>query len=191
MDGRSRPGTKVLIGAERDGDTISPERGVYLVDLTRKVTKEDLLARIQSCREAETALRAKGERMFAPIRDAVRAAVDRISITKIFDHEAALFDFDTKYIGTPGNAKAIDYIAAQLKSFGYEPEIQAFETRGTKMANVLATLRGTADPGNHLRPERALRLEPAQPRCGRQHVGDGRQPRDRPACSPALPSPPP
>jgi hypothetical protein len=139
-------GTKVLIGAERDGDTISPERGVYVVDLTGKVTREDLLARLRSCRTAETALRAKGERMFAPIRDSVRAAVDRISITKLFDHEAALFDFDSKYITMPGNAKAIEYITGQLKSFGYEPEIQAFETRGTKMANVLATLRGTEDP---------------------------------------------
>jgi len=139
-------GTKVLIGAERDGDTISPERGVYVVDLSRKITKEDLLARIRADREAETTLRAKGERMFSPLREAVRAAVDRISITKIYDHEAALFDFDSKYIGTPGNAKAIEYIAGQLKSFGYEPEIQSFETRGTKMANVLATLRGAANP---------------------------------------------
>ncbi len=139
-------GTKVLIGAERDGDTISSERGVYIVDIGRKVAKEDLLARIRADREAETALRAKGEKMFAPIRNAVRAAVDRISITKIFDHEAALFDFDSKYITMPGNAKAIEYISGQLRSFGYEPEIQAFETRGTKMANVLATLRGTANP---------------------------------------------
>lgn len=139
-------GAMVLIGAERDGDTISPARGVYVVDLSRKITREDLLARIRAGHEAEAALRAKGEKMFSPIRDAVRAAVDRISITKIFDHEATLFDFDSKYITMPGNAKAIEYIAGQLRSFGYEPEIQAFETRGTKMANVLATLRGTVNP---------------------------------------------
>ena len=31
----SPDGSKVLIVAERDGDTVSPERGVYLVDLRR------------------------------------------------------------------------------------------------------------------------------------------------------------
>src|SRR5262249_27318426 len=30
-------GNKILISAERDGDTVSPERGVYLMDLSRKV----------------------------------------------------------------------------------------------------------------------------------------------------------
>src|SRR5690606_18906518 len=32
----SPDGTRVLIVAERDGDTVSPERGVYLMDLTRR-----------------------------------------------------------------------------------------------------------------------------------------------------------
>ncbi len=36
----SADGRRVLISAERDGDTISPERGVYLVDLDRKVTRD-------------------------------------------------------------------------------------------------------------------------------------------------------
>ena len=32
----SPDGTKILIGAERDGNTVSPERGVYLVDLQQR-----------------------------------------------------------------------------------------------------------------------------------------------------------
>jgi len=139
-------GTKVLITADRDGDTVSEQRGIYLVDLDRKVAADDLLARFASQRAGEKGLRAKGERMFAPIRTAVQAAADTISITKLYDHEAALFDFDSKYIGTPGNTKAAEYIFNQLRSFGYEPERQPFETRGTKTANVLATLRGTENP---------------------------------------------
>src|SRR5262249_32459941 len=38
----SPDGVKILVGAERDGDTVSPERGVYLIDLTRKVTRSDV-----------------------------------------------------------------------------------------------------------------------------------------------------
>ncbi len=40
----NRDGTKVLIVAERDGDTVSPERGVYLTDLTRRITRDELRA---------------------------------------------------------------------------------------------------------------------------------------------------
>lgn len=139
-------GTKVLIGAERDGDTISPERGVYIVDLTRKITMENLLARIQFNRNAEKTLRAWGEKTFAPIHDAVKAAVDRVSTTKIYDYEEALFNSDSKHISMPGNKLAADYIFNQLKSFGYEPEYQTFETRGIKTANVLARHAGTENP---------------------------------------------
>jgi len=42
-----RGGSKVLISADRDGDTISTERGLYLVDLQRKVTKAQLQERLQ------------------------------------------------------------------------------------------------------------------------------------------------
>jgi len=139
-------GTHLLIGAERDGDTISPERGVYLVDLTKKIGMTDLLARIQDNLAAEKALRTKGEKIFQPIRDSVKAAVDKVSITKIYDYEETLFNFDSKYITQPGNKKAAEYIFGQLISFGYTPEYQEFESRGTKTANVLARLAGTENP---------------------------------------------
>jgi hypothetical protein len=139
-------GTRLLIGAERDGDTISPERGVYLVDLTMKISLDELLARIESQRTAEKALRAQGEKIFRPIYDLVKAATDRVSVTKIYEYEEALFNFDSKYITMPGNKPASEYIFNTLKSFGYQPEYQWFESRGTKTANILARLPGTENP---------------------------------------------
>jgi len=139
-------GTRLLIGAERDGDTISADRGIYLVDLARKISMDELLVRLNRSLAAEKALRVWGEKTFAPIRSAVQAAVDRVSITKIYDHEEALFAFDSKHITQPGNKKAAEYIFNQLKSFGYDPEYQEFESRGTKTANVLARLPGAENP---------------------------------------------
>ena len=61
-------------------------------------------------------------------------------------------DFDSKYIGEPGNLKAIEYLEKMYASFGYKPEVQWFTTSvggadpGPKTANVVATLRGTANP---------------------------------------------
>ena len=44
--------TDVLLetGVERDGDTVSPERSVYAVDLTRPVTTAELRARVRRWR---------------------------------------------------------------------------------------------------------------------------------------------
>lgn len=139
-------GSKLLIVADRDGDTIAPERGVYLVDLGRKISRDDLVRRIDGQLEAERSLRAWGEKAFAPIRAAVQKAVDGVSISKIWDHETRLFDFDSKYITQPGNRKAAEYIFAELRAYGYTPEYQEFESRGTKTANVLAWLKGTENP---------------------------------------------
>jgi len=139
-------GARIAIVAERDGDTITPDRGVYVVDRTKKIGMVDLLARIENCLAEEKSLQTWGQMTYGPIRAAVQAAVDRVSITKIFDHESTLFDFDTKYISAPGNRKAAEYIYNQLRSYGYSPEYQEFESRGTKTANVLARLPGTENP---------------------------------------------
>ena len=56
----SPDGRKVLVVAERDGDTVSPERGVYLVDTTRRVSRDELRARLKANLTAEQTLRAKG-----------------------------------------------------------------------------------------------------------------------------------
>ena len=58
--------------AERDGDTVSPERGVYLTDLAREVSIDELKARVAANLKAERALRENGRRLFAPIADEVK-----------------------------------------------------------------------------------------------------------------------
>jgi Tol biopolymer transport system component len=140
---------RLLIGAERDGDTVSPERGVYLVELSRRITKEQLLARLAGNLKAEIALRANGTRLFQPIAADVKAVVDKALVGRVFEYEKALFDFDSKHISRPGNKRASEYLFETYKSFGYAPEYQSFETAGAldgKTANVIATLPGTANP---------------------------------------------
>ena len=142
----SPDGTRILIVAQRNGDTIAAERGAYLLDLTKKITREDLLARIQSNLSQEQALRAAGEAMYRPIAGLVRNVTEKASITKVYEYEAALFDFDSKHISQPGNKPAGEYIARTFESFGYQPEFQWFNSGQIRTANVLATLRGTENP---------------------------------------------
>lgn len=145
----SGDGSRVVIVSERDGDTVSPERGLYVTDLTRRVTVADVLARVQANLASETALRDRGLATYKPIADDVRSVTEQASIGRVFEYEKALFDFDSKHITRPGNAPAIEYLYDTYKSFGYEPERQWFEPRGAlggKTANVLATLRGTENP---------------------------------------------
>jgi Tol biopolymer transport system component len=139
-------GTLLLIQAERDGDTISPERGIYLLDLTRKITVDDLLARIQSNLAAERDLRAQGEAMFRPIAEKVQSITGQVSVRRIYEYEEALFNLDSKHISQPGNKPAGEYIFNQFGSFGYQPEYRWFTSGEIRTANVLATLRGTENP---------------------------------------------
>ena len=145
----SPDGTKILIGAERDGNTVSPERGVYLVDLQKRITKADLLVRLRAELTSEAALKATATKAFQPIAADVRQVVARESASRIFGYEKALFDFESKNISKPGNRKASQFLFDTYKSFGYEPEYQWFEPRNAldgRTANVIATLRGTSDP---------------------------------------------
>jgi hypothetical protein len=142
-------GTKILISAERDGDTISSERGVYLVDLSRRISKADLTARLQKNLTSESVLREFSQKVFEPVAESVRKVVAEVSRYFVYEHEKTLVSFDSKHISMPGNRKAIEYITGQFKAFGYEPEQQWFEPRGAldgKSANVLARLTGTENP---------------------------------------------
>jgi hypothetical protein len=147
-------GSQLLVVAERDGDTVSVERGVYLVDLKQKISKDDLRTRLRANLASEQALRSKAERIFKPIAADVRKVVADASVARVYGYEKALFDFDSKHISQPGNRKAIQYLFDTYKSFGYEPELQEFEAQqrgggtGTalKTANVLATLKGSTNP---------------------------------------------
>jgi hypothetical protein len=145
----SPDGTKVLILAERDGDTVSPERGIYLTDLATKVTLDDLRSRIAASLHAERALREHGTKAFAPIAADVRTVTGEISTERVYSYEKALFDFDSKHISRPGNKLASEYLFNTYQSFGYTPQYQWFSPRqalGGKTANVVATLKGTTDP---------------------------------------------
>jgi len=140
-------GNLILIVAQRDGDTISPERGVYFLNLNQKVTRDALLDRIRTNLASEQALHAAGEAMYRPIADKVRATTERISITKLYEYQENLFSFDIKAIGQPGNKVAGDYLYNTFSSFGYQPEYEWFDARGSiRTANVVATLRGTENP---------------------------------------------
>ncbi|HEX6643232.1 MAG TPA: M20/M25/M40 family metallo-hydrolase [Gemmatimonadales bacterium] len=143
----SPDGTKLLVVAERDGNTISPERSVFLTDLARRVTLDELRARVRASLAAEHDLRERGRATFAPIEARVREAVDAVSVHRVHGYGRDLFAFGSKFITQPGNARAIDYLAATLRSFGYDPELQWFEPRpGVRSANVVARLQGTTNP---------------------------------------------
>jgi hypothetical protein len=140
---------KVLIVAERDGNTVSPERGVYLTNLDSAVTDAALLSRIRSNRASEVSLRDRGLALFRPIATSVRNVTSQVDVARIFGYEKALFDFDSKHISQPGNAKAIQFLTEMYRSFGYVAGPQWFEPRGAlggKSANVLAVLKGTEHP---------------------------------------------
>src|SRR5262249_11687982 len=98
----SPDGMQLLIGAGRDADTVSPARGVYLVDLAHTVTKADVLARLRDNVKSETALKTAGVHAFQPIAADVRQVLSRVSVDRIFGYEKTLFDFDSKNIARPG-----------------------------------------------------------------------------------------
>ena len=140
-------GTMVVIVSERDGDTVSPERGVYVVNLARTVTKEAVRDRLERNLAAERRLMTDGERMFAPVRDDIAAVADQISVGRIYRYEADLFAFGSKYITEPGNARAIEYLTTTLEGFGYRPELQWFDPQpGVTSANVIVRIEGDTDP---------------------------------------------
>lgn len=142
----SPEGRRIIISADRDGNTVSPERGLYLTDLGRRVTVDEVRRRVESALAAELALRERAQRLYQPVMARTREAVRDVSTSRIDRYAHDLFAFDSKFIGQPGNRAAIDYLAGRLREFGYQPEIQWFEPRpGIRSANVIATLRGTVD----------------------------------------------
>ena len=145
----SADGTRLLISAERDGDTVSVQRGVYVMDLTRTVTKEELRARVAANLASEKALRAKGQRLYGPIAADVKAVVAEASTPRVYGYEKTLFDLDSKHITKPGNKLASAFLLETYRSFGYDAVLQWFDQRTAldgRTANVVATLKGTVNP---------------------------------------------
>ena len=143
----SPDGSKVAIIAERDGDTVSLERGVYVVDLQSKVTTADVLARVRAQLGSELALRAEAKRRFSVAGATIRPYTEAVSKDRIYEYARSLFNFDSKHVTRPGNAKAIAYLDSVYRSFGYTPTLQWFEPRNApRTANVVAVLKGTVSP---------------------------------------------
>lgn len=149
----SPDGTKLLVVAERDGDTVTPHRHLWCLDLAREVTVAELRARVADGLRGELALREQGARRFAPIADAVRAAVAEVSVDRVYRYGFDLFQFDSKHVTQPGNAKARAYLQQAYRGFGYtDVRAQSFEARTAvnqppvPTANILAVLPGTTHP---------------------------------------------
>jgi Tol biopolymer transport system component len=145
----SPDGTRVAIVSERDGDTVTPHRHLWLSDLRRKVTRQELTARIDRSLADERQLRETGRRMFAPIAAQVRAATAEVSIGRIYDYQKQLFSFDSKHITQPGNWQATEWLERTYRGFGLDTRLQRFRTvagQELEVANVLATIRGTENP---------------------------------------------
>ncbi len=149
----SPDGSKLLIVAERDGDTVTPHRYLWCMDLTREVTLAELRTRVEGNLLAERQLRAAGERAYAPIMAEVRRAVSDVSTDRVYQYAFDLFQFDSKHISQPGNALAQTYLTDTYRSFGLQDvRRQQFEARGAvnqptiPTANILAVLPGTTHP---------------------------------------------
>lgn len=145
----STDGTKLLIVAERDGNTVSPERGVYLMDLSARVTPAMVRDRLAENLAGELALRERGMATFRPIAAAVREVTSAVEVPNVFRYSRDLFAFGSKHISQPGNARAIAYLDSTYRSFGLEVRRQYFSPRGAlgdSTANVLAILPGTTHP---------------------------------------------
>ncbi len=143
----SPDGKHLLVVAERDGNTITPERGVYLIRIGEKISHETLLDRLKTNLENELDLRSRAAKMYEPIYDHVKNATQEVNITRLYHYQKSLYDFGSKHMTQPGNQKASEYIYETLKSFGYEPELQWFTPAdGVETANVIARLEGTEHP---------------------------------------------
>jgi len=147
----SSDGMHLILQADRDGDTISPERSVTVLDLTRKISAADLHARLDRQSTVENDLRQRMTSAYKPVEGLVRQVLAKGAVNHVYTYEKSLFDFDSKFITQPGNLKAIEYIEKTYRSFGYSPEIQWFtpnqlQASGGKTGNIVATLKGTVNP---------------------------------------------
>jgi sugar lactone lactonase YvrE len=149
----SADGTKLLLVAERDGNTVSPERGVYLMALDARVTPSAVRARLADNLAHELSLRERGLATFQSIADAVRGVTAAVEVPNVYRYSRDLFAFGSKHISQPGNAHAIAYLDSTYRSFGLEVQRQYFSPRGGRStalgdstANVLAILPGTTHP---------------------------------------------
>ncbi|CAN5687596.1 hypothetical protein BH23GEM11_BH23GEM11_13760 [soil metagenome] len=142
----SPDGRSLLVSAERDGNTISPERGVFRIDLGAEVTMDALTRRLEANLAYEQDLQAEGEARFAPIHDEVARVAGAVQAGRVHNHADQLYRMGSKFIGQPGNLEATEYLRETLEGWGYEVTVEWFEPRGMRAANVIARLPGTENP---------------------------------------------
>lgn len=142
----STDGTAIIIRSDRDGNTVSPELGVYVTNLTRPVTYDETQARVRAQLASERDLRERGEAMFAPIEERVRAVTSEVSRDRISEYVAGLVEVGPRHITEPANAAATEWVSDLFESFGFEPERHAFQAEGLDLENVFVTVHGTTNP---------------------------------------------
>src|SRR5207253_458953 len=80
--------------------------------------------------------------------DPVRAAVGRLGLERYKAHIKGLTQFGDRLQGTARNRDAIDWLATQLRSFGYtNVERHRFMSASGPLENIYATKVGTITPG--------------------------------------------
>ena len=77
---------------------------------------------------------------------AVAQVVGRLDFDSYKGHIKGLTQFGDREQGTPRNAQAVDWIEAQLRSWGYTTERVKYEYRGSPREEVFATKIGTTMP---------------------------------------------
>ena len=152
MDRRARTARKLLIVAERDGDTVSPERGVYLVDLTQTVTRAGrararrrrtsppsrrCARRARGCsRRSPTAVKAGRRRRVG--RRASTATRRRSSTSTRSTSRSRATSSRPRTSSTPTSRSATRRSTSRSST--------ARNALGGQTANVVATLKGTVNP---------------------------------------------
>ena len=142
-------GSRLLIQADRDGDTTSAARGVYVLHLDRPVSVTDVRARLTQQTSAEDELRARMTAAFAPIRAVAARTTAQITPERVRAHLGALVELGSKHVTMPGNAEAITYLEQAYRALGYEVELQWFQpasAAASRTANVIAIKRGATTP---------------------------------------------
>lgn len=142
----SPDGRHLAISAERDGNTISPERGAFVMDLDQEVSLDVLVARLEANLVHERALLAEGEARYAPMADEVARITRSIQVGRVFHYADALYRMGSKFVGQPGNLEAMEYLKSTLEGWGLEVELEWFDARGSQTANVIGRLRGSENP---------------------------------------------
>ena len=143
-------GTRLLIVAERDGDTVSAERGVYLMDLTSRVSVADLKARVAGEPQGRTRAARRTANACSRRSQPTWPRSPRRRRRRGSSRTRRRSSTSTRSTSRgPGNKLAGEYLFDAYTSFGYTPEYQWFSPRnalGGQTANVLATLKGTVNP---------------------------------------------